>query len=59
MSFPFWVISQPNVDGFCFNMGHCKALIGVYSPNMPDISIFFRFKQGKSIPSGPTVRIKA
>ena len=19
---PFWVVTQPNVDGFCFNMGH-------------------------------------
>ena len=21
---PFWIISQPNVDGFCSNMGHFK-----------------------------------
>ena len=21
----FWVISQPNVDGFCFNMAHSVA----------------------------------
>ena len=23
---PFWVISQPNVDGFCSNMDDLKAL---------------------------------
>ena len=23
---PFWVITQPNIDGFGFNMGHFKAL---------------------------------
>ena len=23
--FPFLVISQPYVDGFCFNMGHLEA----------------------------------
>ena len=22
---PFWVISQPKVDGFCSNMGHFKG----------------------------------
>ena len=21
----FWVISQPNIDGFCFSMGHFKG----------------------------------
>ena len=25
--FPFWVISLPNVDGFCSNMGHYKGWI--------------------------------
>ena len=24
----FWVISQPDIDGFCFNMGHFKARLG-------------------------------
>ena len=23
----FWVISQPNIDGFCLNMGHFKGQI--------------------------------
>ena len=23
----FWVISQPNIDGFCFNVGHFKGWI--------------------------------
>ena len=27
--FPFWVISQPNVDGFSFNMRHFEAPITI------------------------------
>ena len=30
---PFLVPSQPNVDGFCFNMGHLKAIPRTVGPN--------------------------
>ena len=34
---PFWVISQPNIDGFCFNMGHFKAHKNMANyPDYPD-----------------------
>ena len=29
---PFLVTSQPNVDGFCFNMGHFKAIPRTVGP---------------------------
>ena len=29
----FWVISQPNIDGFCFNMGHFKGWILLDRPD--------------------------
>ena len=33
----FLVISQPNVDGFCFNMGHFKAYKNMANyPDYPD-----------------------
>ena len=41
----FWVVSQPNIDVFCFNMGHFEAyrirpfthiLIGPKSPKSPN-----------------------
>ena len=28
----FWVVSQPKVDGFCFNMAHCDLDDHVVSP---------------------------
>ena len=31
--FPFWVISQPKVDGFCSNMGHFKGWILLGRPD--------------------------
>ena len=31
--FPFWVISQPKVDGFCSNMGHFKGWILLGHPD--------------------------
>ena len=31
--FPFWVISQPKVDGFFSNMGHCKGWILLGRPD--------------------------
>ena len=37
--FPFWVLSQPNVDGFCLNMGHFVAAVTVtvgYSDTFAD-----------------------
>ena len=42
---PFWVLSQPNINGFCFNIGHfvgnrirpiTSIMVGPKSPKSPN-----------------------